>query len=54
MNVKLLTEHYLEILSLKGACEQSAHITHQALFFSEIQKDTKKLVALLAVTFVVC
>ena len=28
MNVKLLTEHHLEILSLKGSCKGSSESTH--------------------------
>ena len=28
MNVKLLTEHYLEFLSLKGGCRDSPESTH--------------------------
>ena len=36
MIVKLLTEHHLEFLSLKGGCRGSSESTHQNAIFLEI------------------
>ena len=57
MIVKLLTEHHLESLSLKGCCRGSSESTHvkmphcwKSRALAQIRKDTKNYIAFLTYT----
>ena len=54
ISVKLLTEHHLEFLTLKGGCTGSSESTHVKIPHCLKSHAMAHIISLLAGTFVVC